>query len=106
MVAAPTSEKVTFAADAFFDVAKWNLKPEGKAKLDDLAAKVKALATATADTKGHAAEDETLVAAGVDDNRLEFVARLPLDYPRMPMWADRQAGAPKRSEAARMSATM
>jgi OOP family OmpA-OmpF porin len=36
---APTSEKVTFAADAFFDVAKSVLKPEAKAKLDDLVAK-------------------------------------------------------------------
>ena len=30
------SEKVTFAADAFFDFDKSVLKPEGKAKLDDL----------------------------------------------------------------------
>ncbi len=33
--------KVTYAADAFFDFDKAVLKPEGKAKLDDLAAKVK-----------------------------------------------------------------
>ena len=32
----PTSEKVTFAADAFFDFDKSVLKPEGRAKLDDL----------------------------------------------------------------------
>jgi OmpA-OmpF porin, OOP family len=38
--AAPVSEKVTFAADAFFDTGKYKLKPEGKAKLDDLASKV------------------------------------------------------------------
>jgi OmpA-OmpF porin, OOP family len=37
--AAPTSEKVTFAADAFFDFGKSTLKPEAKAKLDDLVAK-------------------------------------------------------------------
>jgi len=36
---APTSEKVTFAADAFFDFGKSTLKPEAKAKLDDLVAK-------------------------------------------------------------------
>ena len=36
---APTSEKVTFAADAFFDFGKSVLKPEAKAKLDDLVAK-------------------------------------------------------------------
>uniref|UniRef100_UPI0014858D5C outer membrane protein OmpA n=1 Tax=Ramlibacter sp. 2FC TaxID=2502188 RepID=UPI0014858D5C len=33
--------KVTYAADAFFDFDKAVLKPEGKAKLDDLAGKVK-----------------------------------------------------------------
>jgi len=36
---APTSEKVTFAADAFFDFDKAVLKPEARAKLDDLASK-------------------------------------------------------------------
>src|SRR6185436_5875027 len=38
---APVSEKVTFAADAFFDFDKAVLKPEGKAKLDDLVSKTK-----------------------------------------------------------------
>ena len=37
---APVSEKVTYAADAFFDFDKSSLKPEGKAKLDDLASKM------------------------------------------------------------------
>ena len=36
-----TTQKVTYAADAFFDFDKSVLKPEGKAKLDDLAGKVK-----------------------------------------------------------------
>ena len=36
---APVSEKVTFAADAFFDSGKSVLKPEAKAKLDDLVGK-------------------------------------------------------------------
>jgi OOP family OmpA-OmpF porin len=40
VVVAPTSEKVTFAADAFFDFDKAVLKPEGKAKLDDLVSKM------------------------------------------------------------------
>ena len=40
---APTSEKVTFAADAFFDFDKSVLKPEGKAKLDDLNSKLKGM---------------------------------------------------------------
>ena len=37
---APVSEKVTYAADAFFDFDKSVLKPEGKAKLDDLVGKM------------------------------------------------------------------
>ena len=37
---APVSEKVTFAADAFFDFDKSVLKPQGKAKLDDLVSKM------------------------------------------------------------------
>ncbi|OJX34677.1 MAG: hypothetical protein BGO74_15385 [Burkholderiales bacterium 68-12] len=41
--AAPTSSKVTYAADAFFDFDKAVLKPEGKAKLDDLASKVQGI---------------------------------------------------------------
>ena len=40
---APTSEKVTFAADAFFDFDKSVLKPEGRAKLDDLVSKMQGL---------------------------------------------------------------
>lgn len=39
--AAPTSEKVTFEADAFFDFDKSALKPAGKAKLEDLVSKLK-----------------------------------------------------------------
>jgi OOP family OmpA-OmpF porin len=41
VAAAPTSEKVTFAADAFFDFDKAVLKPEGKSKLNDLVANLK-----------------------------------------------------------------
>ena len=37
------SSKVTYAADAFFDFDKSVLKPEGKAKLDDLVSKVKGI---------------------------------------------------------------
>jgi OOP family OmpA-OmpF porin len=40
---APVAEKVTLAADVLFDFDKSVLKPEGKSKLDDLAAKVKAI---------------------------------------------------------------
>ena len=37
------ASKVTYAADAFFDFDKSVLKPEGKAKLDDLAGKIKSI---------------------------------------------------------------
>jgi OOP family OmpA-OmpF porin len=39
-VPVPTAQKVSFAADAFFDFDKAVLKPEGKAKLDDLTSKL------------------------------------------------------------------
>ena len=39
----PAATKVTYAADAFFDFNKSVLKPEGKAKLDDLTGKVKGI---------------------------------------------------------------
>jgi OOP family OmpA-OmpF porin len=41
MPAPVVAAKVTYAADAFFDFDKSVLKPEGKAKLDDLVGKVK-----------------------------------------------------------------
>ena len=37
------AQKVTYAADAFFDFDKSVLKPEGRAKLDDLVGKVKGI---------------------------------------------------------------
>ncbi len=40
---APVSEKVTFAADTFFDFDKAVLKPDGKAKLDDLTSKLQGM---------------------------------------------------------------
>ncbi len=40
---AAVASKVTFAADAFFDFDKSVLKPEGKAKLDDLVSKVQGI---------------------------------------------------------------
>ena len=39
----PAATKVTYAADTFFDFDKSVLKPEGKAKLDDLIEKVKGI---------------------------------------------------------------
>ncbi|MBH1986718.1 MAG: OmpA family protein [Burkholderiales bacterium] len=51
--AAPATEKVSFAADAFFDFDKATLKPEGKAKLDDLADKVKGITLEVIIAVGH-----------------------------------------------------
>jgi OOP family OmpA-OmpF porin len=42
-VPVPTSEKVSYAADAFFDFDKAVLKPEGKAQLDDAVSKLQGL---------------------------------------------------------------
>ncbi len=53
MVVAPASEKVTFAADAFFDFDKSVLKPEGKAKLDDLVGKMKGINLEVVIAVGH-----------------------------------------------------
>ena len=54
---APVSEKVTFAADAFFDVAKSTLKPDAQAKLDDLVAKTKGLNLEVIIAVGHTDSD-------------------------------------------------
>ena len=54
---APVSEKVTFAADAFFNVAKWDLKPEGKAKLDDLVSKMSGINLEVIIAVGHTDSD-------------------------------------------------
>jgi OmpA-OmpF porin, OOP family len=40
---AVAASKVTFAADAFFDFDKYVLKPEGRAKLDDLVSKIQGI---------------------------------------------------------------
>ena len=65
-VPAPVASKVTFAADAFFDFDKSVLKPEGKAKLDDLVGKVKGInleviiAVGHTDSKGTDAYNQKL----------------------------------------------
>jgi OmpA-OmpF porin, OOP family len=51
--AAPTAEKVTFQADALFDFNKAVLKPEGKAKIDDLASKLKSINLEVIIATGH-----------------------------------------------------
>jgi len=49
----PVKEKVTMAADAHFDFDKAVLKPDGKAKLDDLVGKLKAVDLEVVIAVGH-----------------------------------------------------
>jgi OOP family OmpA-OmpF porin len=51
------SEKVTFAADAFFDTGKSVLKPEAKAKLDDLVSKTTGINLEVIIAVGHTDSD-------------------------------------------------
>jgi OOP family OmpA-OmpF porin len=85
---APVAEKVTFAADAFFDFGKSALKPEAQAKLTDLVSKTKAINLEVIIAVGHtdAVGDDAfnqklsiaraeavksfLVTAGVEKNRV------------------------------------
>ena len=84
----PSGEKVTVAADALFDFNKAVLRPEGKAKLDDVVAKAKAIKLEVVLAVGHtdrigsdaynqklsekraAAVKEYLVAKGIEANRV------------------------------------
>ncbi len=50
----PAAEKVTLAADTLFDFDKAVLRPEGKAKLDELATKIKDLKLEVIIAVGHA----------------------------------------------------
>ena len=50
---AVVAQKVTFAADAFFDFNKSVLKPEAKAKLDDLTGKLKGITLEVIIAVGH-----------------------------------------------------
>jgi OmpA-OmpF porin, OOP family len=54
---APVSEKVTFAADAFFDTGKSVLKPAAKTKLSDLITKTKGLNLEVIIAVGHTDAD-------------------------------------------------
>ncbi len=85
---APVSEKVTFAADAFFDTGKSVLKPDAQAKLADLVEKTKGvnleviIAVGHTDTVGGAAYNQKLSIAraesvkkfltskGIENNRV------------------------------------
>ena len=53
----PAATKVTYAADAFFDTNKSIIKPEGKAKLDDLVGKIKGINLEVIIAVGHTDSD-------------------------------------------------
>jgi OmpA-OmpF porin, OOP family len=55
--APPAATKVTYAADAFFDVNKAIVKPEGRAKLDDLVSKIKDINLEVIIAVGHTDSD-------------------------------------------------
>ena len=52
--AKPMGEKITVAADALFDFNKATLRPEGKAKIDEVAAKASQLVLEVVIAVGHA----------------------------------------------------
>ncbi|MEN9479219.1 MAG: hypothetical protein RLZZ298_614, partial [Pseudomonadota bacterium] len=84
----PSGEKITVAADALFDFNKATLRSEGKAKLDELVSKAKAIKLEVILVVGHtdriggdaynqklsekraAAVKEYLVAKGIEANRV------------------------------------
>ncbi len=82
VAAAPviTSEKVTFAADALFDFDKSVLKPEGKSKLTELAAKLKDInleaivATGHTDSVGKAEYNQKLSVRRADSVKAYLVS--------------------------------
>jgi OOP family OmpA-OmpF porin len=65
----PTSEKVSFAAEALFDFDKSVVKPDGKAALDDLLAKLQGMNTEVMITVGHTDS------VGSDDYNLKLSLR-------------------------------
>ena len=75
------ASKVSYAADAFFDFDKSVLKPEGKAKLDDLVAKIKAInleviiAVGHTDSVGSAAYNQKLSVRRADAVKAYLVSK-------------------------------
>ncbi len=53
MTTKPSADKITVAADALFDFDKATLRPEGKAKLDEVVAKSKAIKLELITATGH-----------------------------------------------------
>jgi OOP family OmpA-OmpF porin len=104
----PVTEKVTYAADVFYDFDKAVLKPEGKASLDELSVKTKGIALEVIIAIGHTdstggdqynqqlsvrraeAVKAYLVSKGIDPNRIYTEGR-----------GEREPIADNRTEAGR-----
>lgn len=89
----PVAQKITLAADALFDFDKATLRPEGQAKLDELAAKSKELNIEVILAVGHAdrlgkdaynqslserraaAVKDYLVSKGIEANRIDAAGK-------------------------------
>jgi OOP family OmpA-OmpF porin len=77
----PAATKVTYAADAFFDFDKSVLKPEGKAKLDDLVARSRAstwksiIAVGHTDSVGSDAYNQKLSVARAESVKAYLVSK-------------------------------
>ncbi|MEO7151782.1 MAG: OmpA family protein [Burkholderiaceae bacterium] len=78
---APVSEKVTFSSDALFDFDKSVLKPEGRTKLDELAARQKSMtleamvATGHTDSVGSDSYNDRLSMRRAEAVKAHFVSR-------------------------------
>jgi OOP family OmpA-OmpF porin len=75
----PLSEKVTFDTDTFFDFDKSTLKPDGKARLDTLAARLADSAVEVVVAVGHA---DAIGPATYNQRLSERRARAMVDYLR------------------------
>jgi OOP family OmpA-OmpF porin len=105
--AAPVSEKVTFAADAFFDVDKSVLKPEAKAKLDDLVSKTKGInleviiAVGHTDSDGSDAYNQKLSVRRADAVKAYLVEQGCREEPRLHRRQGREAAGRRQQDQGR-----
>jgi OOP family OmpA-OmpF porin len=104
---APVSEKVTFAADAFFDVDKSVLKPEAKAKLDDLVGKTKGvnleviIAVGHTDSDGSDAYNQKLSVRRADAVKAYLVEQGRREEPRLHRRQGREAARGRQQDQGR-----
>ncbi|HYR24992.1 MAG TPA: OmpA family protein, partial [Aquabacterium sp.] len=105
---APVSEKVTFAADAFFDFNKSDLKPEGKAKLDDLVSKMSGInleviiAVGHTDSVGKDAYNQKLSVKRADAVKSYLTGKgIPADKVYVEGKGEKQPVADNKTEAGR-----